>query len=318
MKKSTILALLFCSAISIPIHADTRPDDHAPIGVINEHTHSKGEFMLSYRYMSMSKSDLRQDSHDTSADSVRETYMMAPTDMEMSMHMFGVMYAPNDRTTYAVMVSTSEKDMTMENKMGVSSHSQTSGMGDIKITALTTLLKTDTQRLHLINGLSLPLGSIDEKSVGTRLPYGMQLGSGTVDLKTGVTYVTRKDKGSTGLQSLLTLRPGLNKYGYAFGHKGEVSAWKAQQLNHHTSASLRTSYSLQSGIRGEDASQNTAMSPGRTTENGQSLLVLAAGLNTIIGEHRLSLEYSHPIYESVQGVQMKSTGFLVFGWQLAI
>ncbi|MEL7333685.1 MAG: hypothetical protein AAFN12_15670 [Cyanobacteria bacterium J06560_2] len=29
----------------------SRPDSHAPIGVMGDHTHEKGEFMLSYRYM---------------------------------------------------------------------------------------------------------------------------------------------------------------------------------------------------------------------------------------------------------------------------
>ena len=31
-----------------------RPDSHAPIGVMGDHTHSAGEVMLSYRFMRMS------------------------------------------------------------------------------------------------------------------------------------------------------------------------------------------------------------------------------------------------------------------------
>jgi hypothetical protein len=31
-----------------------RADDHAPIGVMADHYHEAGEFMFSYRYMSMS------------------------------------------------------------------------------------------------------------------------------------------------------------------------------------------------------------------------------------------------------------------------
>ena len=30
-----------------------RPDSHAPIGVMGDHTHKQGEFMMSYRYMFM-------------------------------------------------------------------------------------------------------------------------------------------------------------------------------------------------------------------------------------------------------------------------
>ena len=30
-----------------------QPDDHAPIGVMADHQHQKGEWMISYRYMGM-------------------------------------------------------------------------------------------------------------------------------------------------------------------------------------------------------------------------------------------------------------------------
>ena len=34
-------------------HSTSYPDDHAPIGVMGDHTHDAGEIMLSYRYMFM-------------------------------------------------------------------------------------------------------------------------------------------------------------------------------------------------------------------------------------------------------------------------
>jgi hypothetical protein len=34
-----------------------RADDHAPIGIMADHYHEAGEFMFSYRYMSMSMED---------------------------------------------------------------------------------------------------------------------------------------------------------------------------------------------------------------------------------------------------------------------
>ena len=37
-----------------------RASSHAPIGVMGDHTHHKGEFMVSYRYMSMFMKDLRK------------------------------------------------------------------------------------------------------------------------------------------------------------------------------------------------------------------------------------------------------------------
>jgi hypothetical protein len=316
---NTFLALLIFSIILIsPIYPDTRSDDHAPIGVMSEHTHPKGEFMLSYRYMAMSMNELRKGEADTSADSVRNTFMMAPTSMEMSMHMLGAMYAPNDKITYMIMGSSTQKNMDMENRMGATVEQRSNGLGDIKVRALISLLKTESERFHWIQGISIPLGSIDEEKDGTRLPYAMQLGSGTIDLETGFTYVSRQETGSVGIQSLVSYRTGLNTYGYALGNKGEVSIWKAKQIHSHTSLSLRSTYSLQTGIRGSDKAQNIMMAPGRTTSDGRSLWLLGVGVNTAIYGHRVALEYNQPLYESVQGVQMKSAGYLTFGWQLLI
>ena len=35
-----------------------RPDGHAPIGVMGDHMHKKGEYMMSYRYMTMNMGGL--------------------------------------------------------------------------------------------------------------------------------------------------------------------------------------------------------------------------------------------------------------------
>ena len=67
-----------------------RPDSHAPIGVMGEHIHKAGEFMLSYRYMFMRM----EDNYDGS-DSIANTsfagpppapFRVAPIDMDMEMH----------------------------------------------------------------------------------------------------------------------------------------------------------------------------------------------------------------------------------------
>ena len=52
----------------------SRPDAHAPIGIMGDHIHKKGEVMFSYRYMRMEMSDLQDGTHDISrADSVLST-----------------------------------------------------------------------------------------------------------------------------------------------------------------------------------------------------------------------------------------------------
>ncbi|MEO0447549.1 MAG: transporter, partial [Verrucomicrobiota bacterium] len=107
------LTLPFAAADSLPV-SDPDPmlwdphriDSHAPIGVMAEHTHNAGEWMLSYRFMSMHMDGMRQGSDSLSSQEVFDQgFLVTPTvmDMEMHMHMFGMMVAPQDWLTLMVM-----------------------------------------------------------------------------------------------------------------------------------------------------------------------------------------------------------------------
>ena len=65
-------ALLLLGATTAEAADDVRPprpDSHAPIGVMGEHVHSKGEWMASYRYMRMNMEPNRIGTDDVSARS---------------------------------------------------------------------------------------------------------------------------------------------------------------------------------------------------------------------------------------------------------
>ena len=54
--RSCFCLLAAVAATAMPTRAQyewtsSRPDGHAPIGVMGEHTHEQGEYMLAYRYM---------------------------------------------------------------------------------------------------------------------------------------------------------------------------------------------------------------------------------------------------------------------------
>ena len=67
--------------------SSSRPDGHAPISVMADHVHHKGEFMFSYRYMTMDMRQLRQGTDDATTANGHANYMVAPLDMTMNMHM---------------------------------------------------------------------------------------------------------------------------------------------------------------------------------------------------------------------------------------
>lgn len=169
--------------------------DHAPIGVMGDHMHEKGEFMLSYRFLHMDMQGNRAGADGIEADTIvttvpnrffgrpmqPPTLRIVPTSMSMDMHMFGAMYAPADWLTLMVMGMYMEKEMEHTTYMD--------GMG-------TTV----------------------------RVPYAMQLGSGTYDLPPGITYNGHSGKVYWGGQYMGTFRLGEN-HGYSLGDKHTLSAW---------------------------------------------------------------------------------------------
>ena len=52
----------------------SRPDGHAPISVMGDHMHAMGEWMVSYRYMTMEMNGLLDGSNDTSANAAATKY----------------------------------------------------------------------------------------------------------------------------------------------------------------------------------------------------------------------------------------------------
>ena len=71
-----------------------RPDGHAPISVMGDHMHAMGEWMVSYRYMTMDMKGLLKGSDSVSpAGAGFMNQDMLPKDMTMDMHMFGAMHA---------------------------------------------------------------------------------------------------------------------------------------------------------------------------------------------------------------------------------
>ncbi|NES25727.1 MAG: transporter, partial [Symploca sp. SIO3E6] len=140
-----------------------RPDGHAPISVMGEHTHQAGEFMFSYRYMYMRMDGNRDGTDDLSDQEVLQQFPVTPTNMDMEMHMFGGMYAPTDDLTLMVMIPYVLKEMDHVTRTGVNFTTNSEGFGDLQLTGLYNVLRQNRQRVHFNLGVSFPTGSIDER-----------------------------------------------------------------------------------------------------------------------------------------------------------
>ncbi|MED6299895.1 MAG: transporter [Verrucomicrobiota bacterium] len=320
-----------------------RPDSHAPIGVMGEHTHGANEYMLSYRFMSMEMNGHRQGSHSlSSADVFGLDYDIAALDMSMDMHMFGFMYAPSDELTFMGMFNFVENSMNMLHKpsemnmgdnmgmgMGMQHHGdkmnhRSSGIGDISIGGLYKFYDEKNQRTHLNLSVVLPTAGVEESAHGMLLPYGMQLGSGTWDLRPGITWLGQSGSFSYGAQVMATIRlEDENDAGYALGDRLDITAWLAQQLTNGLSASVRLSYTKSDPIEGHFHNAHNHNSPTFFKANyGGDFVEGGIGLNWQFKKgafkgHRLAIEGIFPLDQDPNGIGMDRDYTVIAGWQFA-
>lgn len=323
-----------------------RADDHAPIGVMGDHYHEAGELMLSYRYMSMPMSEnlLGTDTVDAGEIVTGEanpffgnpgqppTLRIVPTQMDMRMHMVGVMYAPSDRVTLMAMLNYLDKSMdhrTFRGGMGTNVlggfTTETGGLGDSSLSALIRLHEGDARRLHATVGLSFPTGAVDESGTvlaptgmmpTLRLPYPMQLGSGANDLLGGLTYSRFFDVSSWGAQWRSVLRTGANDDDYTLGDEHRLTAWYGRLISPQVSWSVRAEYYRRGNIEGRDPRITGPVQTADTARQEASRLDLAVGINfaTEAG-HRVALEYLVPAAQDLGGPQLGVDRQVILGLQ---
>lgn len=306
-----------------------RPDGHAPISVMGDHYHKKGEFMFSYRFMPMWMEDNIQSSDDISNEDIYQNFMVAPQKMKMNMHMLGAMYAPSDRVTLMVMGNYISNSMDLRTGMGVDFTTESGGLGDITVSSLIKILNNNRQSLHGNVGISIPTGDIDQRDAtpmmnDAQLAYPMQLGSGTWDPSLGLTYLGQSDKLSWGAQSKYKFRLGENSENYTFGNRFDVVGWGAIKVSDYFSFSTSLSYFDTQKIDGVDADLNPMMMPLFNTDNsGRNQLDVGIGTNFFVPKGslkdlRIGAEIKIPAYQQVNGIQMKNTLMATFGIQYTI
>src|SRR5579872_2454062 len=86
----------------------------APLGVMTDHIHNKGQWMVTYTYMNTMLQGNNIGASKASDNAVyNENYMMAPETMEMQMHMVMAMYGVTDRLTLMAMGGYAMSNMSM-------------------------------------------------------------------------------------------------------------------------------------------------------------------------------------------------------------
>ncbi len=350
----TVLASAYTMSSSVKAHESiterNRADSHAPIGVMADHVHKKGEYMMSYRHMYMKMSGNEQDGSNISANAIVTKILnrfygspgqpsklrVVPKKMDMHMHMLGAMYAPTDWLTLMVMASYQEKKMTLTTYKGMMGTevrgkftTKSEGWGDTRLSGLLKLYNTKHQKVHAQIGVTFPTGSTSETDTilnpmgmhpTVRLPYGMQLGTGTYGMLHGLTYTGNRNKTRWGAQYSATNYISHHN-GYRRGDKYEVTGWFSYRPIDALSGSLRIKYSSESSISGIDSSimlPTQAADPGYY--GGESTTVLA-GFNWAAQPEsaarglRIALEAGLPVSQKLHGLQMETNFIIASGIQ---
>jgi hypothetical protein len=316
-----------------------RADGVAPIGVSDDHLHPAGGWMVSLRYATTSKSGNLQDNTEISTQDVFDLgYEAAPTDMSVEQLILGLMYAPTDRLTLTASLpwlsKSMDHDLNPALTAGGSYTTESEGLGDARLGLLYGVVTAEHHRAHLNLGLSIPTGSTTESddqpgAPDSRLPYPMQLGTGSFAMIPGATYTGRSAGWSWGTQALYTVWLNQNDEDWTAGNQLDISGWGARSWSDGFSTSLRLKWTEWDDPEGSDPAIATLPdAPGYpvptadpTLQAGQRLDV-GLGLNLLgtggaLRGNRLAVEFLFPVHQDVDGPQLATDWSLVAGWMLS-
>jgi hypothetical protein len=292
--------------------------DVIQLNVIGAHTHPAGQKMFGYEFMFMDMDGHLSGTRDVSVSEILKTFPSASTGMTVEEHMFDVMYAPSNELTLMAMLPIRHIEMDMVTD-GIHFTEHSEGIGDLQLAALYTLLGSVTKghRLVVNAGMSFPTGSIDEKNtiakVGTfKLEYPMQLGSGTFDLRPGLTYLGEFRKCAWGVEAITTLRFGRNDDGYRLGNVYDFMGWFGYALTDWIAPSFRITGRIWGNVHGMDPEIDpTFDAEGDPDRQGGRRVDVLMGVNFFVPRGvlkgtRLTIEAGLPIYESLDGPQLST------------
>lgn len=310
---------------------------NTPTSIMGDHVHDKGEWMFSYSFMQMGMKDNRDGTSDLSPADISgdvintsgsgpATMRIVPLEMTMDMHMLGAMYGVTDRLTLMAMGHYLDNDMQhVTYAMGnpdlevgrFTTRSQ--GWGDTKLSALYDLTPKQPYSIVAKAGLSIPTGSIKQRdgiinpmgaSANIRLPYGMQLGSGTYDLEPAITYSQESGLYNWGAQYAGQIRLGENSQDYTLGDKHKLTAWGGYQFTPMLGGTLRVTGEHEAKIDGRDTVITGPVQTADPNNYGGNRIEIGVGFNITPQtpawrNHSIGVEGSLPVYQDLNGPQLK-------------
>ncbi|HIF40197.1 MAG TPA: hypothetical protein EYQ74_03765 [Planctomycetes bacterium] len=303
---------------------DERPDGFAPIGISTDGEKAYGAWTFSYQNMRTDGSGLLDGRGQvTSADVFADGYAASPQSATREAHNINALFGYSESTSLLLTLPFLNNEVTMRGEVGQAYELRSTGMGDLNITSLFQLGHAEDEVLHAQLGVSLPTGSRDERGVtplsggiSEKLPYSLQLSSGTLDLIPGITYVKRHESTSLGFQAKEIVRFKENSDNYQLGNVAHLSGWVSRVFNEDVSGSLRLGYRHEGRMKGQDPSIDPTQSPMHDPNSqGGDRVTVWAGVNYIeTGGHSFGFELGGPLWQDLNGPQLEQDLSYALGW----
>ena len=213
-------------------------------------------------------------------------------------------------------------------------NSSSTGFGDMKLHGLYKIWQKRCQQITISAGLSIPMGNIKTKGTTfmssgdslNKLPYNMQLGTGSFSIIPGINYIGQCKHISWGASAFADMKTGVNAEGYQWGNEYSGSGWMAYKCCKWVSASARMEYVSSGSIKGYDKDIAMMMNNDPTanaTNYGGTHTNLLLGLNFYVPKGaykglRFGFEYLNPINQNMNGTQMSLKSGFMAGIQYSI
>lgn len=294
--------------------------------ILDTHIHQKDDLMIALHHTYMQMNQMRSGTNTISTPRVLSEYMVSPIDMKMSMTMLHLMYAYSDNLT--MIFATHYMDFSMQHKtrMGMQFTTNSKGMGDSEL-VLNYLFKQDSDdenRWIMHTALILPTGSIDEKDMTpmghVQLPYAMQLGTGSYQVKLGVDYTQIKERYIISSQIFVQSPVNDNDAGYQIGEKILANLNYIYSLNDQLSLNFTLGYQWQNDISGTDKRLNPMVVPTAVNNNyGGNTLDAEVGISWLLPKkNKIGIHYQKVLWQNVHGMQLQHDWQVNLSWELTL
>lgn len=306
----------------------------------SENHQQRNRWSFSYTYRKLRSRGYRSGTTDFTFDEVLFSpgevrtslnYPVVPTIICQDVHAISAGYALSDKTSINVIVPYIRQ--ATEHISSVPGFAdfvlKSEGIGDIGVRASHRKRLSERSALTLTLGARLPIGSIDKtgdtprNGTGTleRLPYTMQIGSGTLDFTGAANFSKRSEDFNFGINTNVTFRTGKNDNDYRLGNNYGAAAWTQYSKHHWFQPGVKLSVRAIEKINGADVS---LMVPGAfpfpagitnpenyggTKANISALLKVCPKTDCSVS---FTGEIAKPIYQHLNGIQPKSKSYASF------